>query len=256
MESEFLVFVAVGFLAQLVDGALGMAYGVVSTTVLLATGVPPATASASVHVAEIFTTGASGASHILNRNVDRTLFWRLAPAGIVGGALGAYVLISVDGDAIRPYIVAYLALMGAVILYKAIFYPGTHGLKGGPIVPLGAVGGFVDAVGGGGWGPVVTSSLIGAGGAPRTVVGTVNTAEFLVTIAISASFLIAFVSGAWTESDIEGHLAAVAGLVVGGLCAAPIAGFVVKVMPPRVLGALVGALVMALSIVQARQIFG
>jgi uncharacterized membrane protein YfcA len=257
MESEFFVFAAVGFLAQIVDGALGMAYGVVSTTVLLAFGVPPANASASVHVAELFTTGASGASHLAHKNVDRKLFWRLAPAGILGGILGAYILTSVDGALIRPFIVLYLSIMGAVIIYRAIIYPGTHGLRGRLTVPLGAAGGFVDAVGGGGWGPVVTSSLIGAGGEPRYIVGTVNTAEFLVTLAISASFAVALLTGHWSDAgDIQSNLAAIGGLIAGGLLAAPIAGYIIKIMPPRFLAGLVGVLVVSLAAYQASKLFG
>ncbi len=257
MFTEFLIFTAVGFLAQIVDGALGMAYGVVSSTVLLAFGVPPSVASASVHAAEVFTTCASGASHAFHKNVQPSLFWRIAPAGVVGGVLGAYVLTSVDGDLLRPWIVAYLALMGLVILYKALLYPGTHGLKGRYIMPLGAVGGFVDAVGGGGWGPVVTSSLIGAGGNPRYVIGTVNAAEFLVTCAITSTFVVAFFSGSWSESgDAISHLGAIAGLIVGGLLAAPIAGYVVKIMPPRLLAGIVGIIVVALALYQASLIWG
>ncbi|MFD0988088.1 sulfite exporter TauE/SafE family protein [Methyloligella solikamskensis] len=252
---DFTLFAAVGFLAQLVDGSLGMAYGVVSTTVLLSFGVPPANASASVHVAELFTTGASGASHLWNRNVDTKLFWRLAPAGIVGGILGTYLLTSIDGNVIKPFIVAYMAIMAAVILWRSLrrFTPKRETPRG--VSFLGLVGGFVDAVGGGGWGPVVTSSLVGAGGVPRYVIGTVNTAEFLLTAAVSASFVVALFSGHWEEGgDLANNAAAVAGLIVGGLVAAPVAGYAVKHVAPRALGIAVGVLILLLVIFQAAKL--
>jgi len=252
---DFTLFAAVGFLAQLVDGALGMAYGVVSTTVLLAFGVPPANASASVHVAELFTTGASGASHLMHRNVDRKLFWRLAPAGIAGGVIGTYLLTSIDGDVIKPFIVAYMAVMAFVILWRTLrsFKPRTETPRG--VSLLGLVGGFVDAVGGGGWGPVVTSSLVGAGGVPRYVIGTVNTAEFLLTAAVSASFAVALFSGHWEEGgDLANNAAAVAGLITGGLVAAPVAGYAVKRISARPLGVAVGVLILLLVLFQAAKL--
>ncbi|XSG81570.1 MAG: sulfite exporter TauE/SafE family protein [Methyloligella sp. ZOD6] len=254
---DFTLFAVVGFLAQLVDGALGMAYGVVSTTVLLSFGVPPANASASVHIAELFTTGASGASHLWHRNVDRKLFWRLAPAGILGGILGTYLLTSIDGSVIKPFIVAYMAIMALVILWRTLrrFTPKKEAPSGVPV--LGLVGGFVDAVGGGGWGPVVASSLVGAGGVPRYVIGTVNTAEFLLTAAISASFILALFSGHWEEGgDLANNAAAVAGLITGGLLAAPVAGYVVKRVSPRPLGITVGVLIILLVIYQAAELSG
>lgn len=252
-----LLFAAVGFLAQLVDGALGMAYGVLSTTVLLAFGVPPAAASASVHTAEVFTTGASGTSHILHKNIEWRLFLILAPAGIVGGIAGAYLLAGIDGEVIRPFITVYLGLIGVYMLIRAFGSVPTRRISGWFALPLGGVGGFIDAIGGGGWGPVVTSSLIGAGGAPRYVIGTVNTAEFLVTVAISTTFIVALISGHWQDALPAGNYAgAVAGLVVGGLCAAPLAGWVVRIAPRRVLTILVGLLVVSLSAYQAWQIWG
>lgn len=258
MGTEFAFFAVVGFLAQIVDGALGMAYGVVSSTVLLAFGVSPAYASASVHAAEVFTTAASAVSHVSHRNVDWKLFWRLAPAGVVGGVLGAYVLTSIDGKMLRPYVTAYLTIMGLLILYRA-FRPQ---LKRAPfqnkmLPPLGVLGGFVDAAGGGGWGPVVTSTLVGSGGAPRFVIGTVNTAEFFLTAAISAAFIVALLSGHWNDADdILSHVWAVAGLVVGGVCAAPAAGFAVRLVPHKTLMYAVGSLVMALAGYQTWQLLG
>lgn len=249
MGSEFFIFVAVGFLAQIVDGALGMAYGVISTTILLSFGVPPAAASASVHAAEMFTTAASATSHVSHRNVNWRLFWRLAPAGILGGVLGTYVLTSIDGEVLRPYITSYLGLLGVYILYRAFRARATyHEPHTGVVVPLGVAGGFVDAIGGGGWGPIVTSSLIGSGGAPRFVIGTVNTVEFFVTSAVSAAFITALLTGHWEQHNgINAYVWSVAGLVTGGLLAAPLAGFVVRIIPAKQLMILVGSLVVLIA---------
>ncbi len=257
MTVDFIMFVAVGFLAQLVDGALGMAYGVVSTTVLLTLGVAPANASASVHVAELFTTLASSASHLWHGNVDKRLFWRLAPAGVIGGAIGAFILTSVDGAQIKPSIVAYMAVMGVVIIWRTVRAVAPWKNLTDGAAPLGLLGGFVDAVGGGGWGPVVSTTLVGAGGQPRYVIGTVNTAEFLVTASISATFVIALVTGHWEDAgDLTKNVAAVAGLIVGGLCAAPLAGYAVKTIAPRTLGIAVGVLVLVLVAYQVVRLIG
>jgi len=253
---DFLLFAAVGFAAQLVDGALGMAYGVVSSTVLLAFGVPPAAASASVHAAEVFTTAASAGSHVVHRNVNWRLFGLLAVGGVVGGALGAFVLTSIDGELIKPYIVCYLALMGMLILWRA--WRGAHPrrISSKWPAPLGLVGGFMDAIGGGGWGPTVTSTLVGSGASAREAIGTANSAEFFVTVAISATFVWALVTGHWDEAgDLMKHAWAVAGLIVGGLVAAPLAGWVTKVIPVKILTWLVGAVVVLLAGYQALKLF-
>ncbi|MFN3513393.1 MAG: sulfite exporter TauE/SafE family protein [Phenylobacterium sp.] len=254
---DFLLFAFVGFLAQIVDGALGMAYGVISSTVLLSFGVPPATASASVHAAEVFTTAASAGSHAVNKNVNWRLFVPLALGGCIGGALGAFVLTSIDGNTIKPFITAYLGLMGALILYRAWRAAKPRAFPARWSGPLGGVGGFLDAVGGGGWGPTVTSALVGAGGDPRTSIGTANTAEFFVTSAISASFLAALLSGHWSEAEgFTTHAASVAGLIVGGLMAAPLAGLVVKAIPARPLTIAVGLLVLGLAGYQTARLTG
>jgi uncharacterized protein len=252
MGSEFFIFMAVGFFAQIVDGALGMAYGVVSSTMLLSFGVPPAAASASVHAAEMFTTAASATSHVRNRNVNWKLFWRLAPAGVVGGVLGTYVLTSIDGAVLRPFVTVYLGLLGVFILWKALRVRGAYKEpRTGIVVPLGVAGGFVDSAGGGGWGPIVTSSLIGSGGAPRYIIGTVNTVEFFVTTAVSVAFITALLTGHWSEAEgIDRYFWSVAGLVVGGVIAAPLAGFVVRAIPPNRLMMLVGMLVICLACYQ------
>ncbi len=254
---EFLMFALVGFLAQAVDGALGMAYGVISSTVLLSLGVPPATASASVHAAEVFTTAASAGSHAAHRNVNWRLFTPLAVGGCIGGGAGAFVLTSIDGDVLKPYITAYLGLMGLTILYRAWKARAARPFPRKYSGPLGLVGGFLDAVGGGGWGPTVTSAMVGAGAEPRISVGTANTAEFFVTSTISAAFLAALLSGHWQEADgLSSHAAAVGGLIVGGLLAAPLAGVIVKIAPVRVLTYGVGILVTLLASYQTARLLG
>jgi uncharacterized membrane protein YfcA len=256
MES-FALFTLVGFLAQLVDGALGMAYGVVSSTVLLAFGVPPATASASVHAAEVFTTAASAGSHAYHKNVDWGLFVPLAMAGSAGGALGAFVLTSIDGAVMRPIIAVYLALMGALIIWRAFRARAPRRFPVRWTGPLGAVGGFLDAVGGGGWGPTVTSAMVSTGGDPRVSIGTVNVAEFFVTATISAAFLASLVSGHWREAaGLQTHAGAVAGLIVGGLLAAPLAGYAVKIAPKAALTYVVGVVVLLLAVYQAAMLLG
>lgn len=256
MDDSFLLFAAVGFLAQLVDGALGMAYGLISSTVLLSFGVPPASASAAVHAAEVFTTAASAGSHVWHRNVNWKLFWTLAPAGILGGVAGTFVLTSIDGHVLRPYVAAYLSVMGIYILVRAFFFPPVHvPPEPGIVIPLGAFGGFADAVGGGGWGPVVATGLVGRGTAPRETIGTVNTVEFFLTAAVSAAFLTALLTGHWEDAEgLGSHLVAVAGLVVGGVVAAPIAGYLTRIIPARRLMAIVGVVITSLAAYQVSQL--
>ena len=252
----FFVFLLVGVLAQAVDGALGMAYGVISTSVLLALGVPPATASASTHAAEVFTTAASATSHIAHKNIEWRLFLPLVIAGVIGGVLGAYVLTGIDGNVIKPFIVAYLAFIGVWILWRATKDIRPRRLPRWIAVPFGLVGGFLDAIGGGGWGPTVTSSMVASGQDPRKAIGTVNTAEFILTVAISATFVWALVSGHWADAEgLKDHASAVAGLVIGGLIAAPFAGHIVKKVPRQILTYAVGILLIALSIFQGVNLF-
>lgn len=256
MEDSFILFAVVGFLAQIVDGALGMAYGVVSSSVLLAFGVPPAAASASVHAAELFTTAASSGSHVWHRNVNWRLFRLLAPVGILGGVLGTYVLTSVDGAVLRPWVAGYLGLMGVYILYRAYRAAvPVDNHRAALVLPLGAIGGFADAIGGGGWGPVVTTGLVGAGGAPRETIGTVNTVEFFLTLAVSLTFVLALVTGHWEEAGgLMTYAWAVGGLIVGGVLAAPLAGYVTKIVPQHYLLVAVGTLVTLLAIYQASRL--
>lgn len=251
----FFLFLLVGVLAQAVDGALGMAYGVISSSVLLALGVPPATASASVHAAEVFTTAASAGSHAWHRNVEWRLLAPLAVAGVIGGVLGAYVLTGLEAAVIKPFVVGYLALVGVWILWRAGHDVRPRHPPAWVTAPLGLVGGFLDAVGGGGWGPTVSSTMVGAGHEPRKAIGTVNTAEFFLTVAISATFVWALVTGHWEEAGaLKNHAAAVGGLVVGGLIAAPFAGLIVKKVPRKALAYAVGVLLLILAAFQAVQL--
>ena len=230
--------VAVGFFAQAIDGALGMAYGVTATTFLLGAGASPAAASASVHIAEIFTTGFSGVSHLKYGNVNRQLFVRLLVPGIIGAVLGAIFITQFDGKALRPYVTAYLLLMGLYILSKAFRTLRARASEPRHVGKLAAFGGFVDAAGGGGWGPVVTSTLVGSGRDPRTTIGSVNFAEFFITVATAASFSLLAGPGIWVL---------VAGLVAGGIFAAPFAALLCRRLRARTLLILVGTLITALS---------
>jgi len=240
LSSEFWWFILIGLGAQLVDGALGMAFGLVSSSVLLSMGLPPAQVSASVHTAEVFTTGASGVSHLVAGNVDKRLFFRLALPGALGGALGAYVLTQVPGDLIRPLIYLYLLVLAIIILARAAGRWMPKGeIRRVPV--LGFFAGLLDASGGGGWGPVATSTLLARGGQARTTIGTVNAAEFVVTLTISATFLLSM--------GVQ-HLQIVAGLLIGGMMAAPVAAVLVKRVKERWVLVAVGVLVLGISLFQ------
>jgi hypothetical protein len=245
MDDWWILF-AVGFVAQLVDGALGMAYGVLTNAALLVIGLPPAQASALVHTAEIFTTGASAASHIYHRNVDWRLVARLGVTGVLGAILGAWILSNVDVTAARRYVYGYLLIMGLYILWRSIRIALIPRKLAGWTSSLGFVAGFLDASGGGGWGPMTTSTLVGSGHLPRHAVGSVNTTEFFVTVAAATTF--------FTElgaSPLE-HLVP---LVLGGVLAAPFGGWIVKRVPARGLMIAVGLLIVTLSIVQLVRAF-
>lgn len=227
-----LPFIAVGFAAQLVDGALGMAFGVISNTLLVGVlGVPPAQASQRVHLVECFTTAASGISHLLHGNVDGKLFVRLLIPGVIGGVAGAYVLTSLHADVVKPFVLTYLGGIGLYLLWRGLMYP-PRVREAKFVAPLGLVGGFLDAAGGGGWGPVVTSNLLIQGADPRKVVGTVNSVEFFLTLTISAAFIyhLGF-------ADVAG---ATLGLLIGGMAAAPIGAWAAKHFPPKTMLILVG----------------
>ena len=188
--SDLLLFIGAGFVAQLIDGALGMAFGVISTTLLISLGVPPAAASAGVHTVETATTAVSAVSHVAHRNVEWKLFFRLAIPGILGGVLGAYVLVSIDAAVVKPFILAYLASIGLFLVWRGMGHP-PHPKSARMVEPIGLAGGFLDAAGGGGWGPIVTSTLMARGNEPRYTVGSVNLTEFFVTLSQSITFVFA-----------------------------------------------------------------
>lgn len=242
--ADLLPFILIGFGAQLIDGALGMAFGVISTTMLISTGVPPAAASASVHIVESFTTGISGLSHSLMRNVDWRMLARLAIPGAIGGICGAYLLAGVlDEHIARPLVLAYLALIGLYLLWRGIRHRRQNERRPRVVEPLGLAGGFLDAAGGGGWGPVVTSNLLIQGANPRQTIGTVNTAEFFVATTISATFIATL---GWQEFA-GATLAATFGLLLGGVVAAPFGAVLAKRLHARVLLILVGIVLTATS---------
>ena len=227
-----LPFIGVGFAAQLVDGALGMAFGVISNTLLVGLlGMPPALASQRVHVVEVFTTATSGISHLLHGNIDKKLFFKLLVPGMVGGVAGAYVLTSFDADLVKPFVLLYLASIGVYLLWRGLLYPPQQ-KEAKYIAPLGLLGGFLDAAGGGGWGPVVTSNLLIQGADPRKVVGTVNLVEFFLTLTISAAFIYHL-----GVVDVAG---ATLGLLIGGVLAAPIGAWAAKRFNPKTMLILVG----------------
>src|SRR4051794_23848712 len=246
MITEYVLIGLIGFVAQLVDGALGMAFGVISTTAMLSMGMPPAQASAIVHTAEIFTTAGSAGSHLWHRNVDWRLVARLGIAGVLGAVLGAWILSNVDSTAVRPYIAAYLLLVGCFILLKAWRLAPERDAPAPWVGPIGFIAGFLDASGGGGWGPVATSTLVGSGHTPRIAVGSVNTTEFFVTIAAATTFFV--------ELGLS-PLTNLVPLVIGGLIAAPFGGWAVKHVPARVLMIAVGVLVVALAAWQIARTF-
>ncbi|MEZ5287565.1 MAG: sulfite exporter TauE/SafE family protein [Vicinamibacterales bacterium] len=236
---DLLFFAAAGFVAQAIDGALGMAYGVSCTSLLLTFGYSPAVASASVHMAEVVTSGISGHFHWRLGNVDTQLFRSLVWPGMIGGAVGAYALSALPGEALRPWIAVYLGLMGIRILIKALNgRPPTVATRQ-RVEALGFVGGLMDAMGGGGWGPIVTSTLVGRGHEPRMAIGSVNRAEFFVTLVQSATFIVMLGASNWQV---------VLGLCLGGALAAPIAAHAVRRLKAEHLMVMVGILIVLLSL--------
>lgn len=239
-------FALAGGLAQLVDGTLGMGFGVTSATVLLALGVAPATASAATHAAKLPTTLISGLSHWRVGNVDRAVFWRVAIPGAVGGFLGAVVLTSISLEAAKSGMAGLLLFFGAVILMRfgfgvRVIPTPTNGHRARWLSPIGLLGGFVDATGGGGWGPVVTPSLMTVTShEPRKVVGSVNAAEFVVALSVSAGFI----TGA-AHQDIP--WLPVLGLVLGGVIVAPIAARLAGRLPHAPMGVMVGGLIILVN---------
>ena len=237
--SVLVPFILIGFAAQLVDGALGMAYGQISSTMLLSMGVPPAAASAGVHTAETFTTAVSGVSHVIHRNVDWRLFFRIAVPGVIGGVLGAYVLTQIDAATAKPIVLTYLAGLGLYLFYRGLLHRHTE-RQPKVVAPLGLAGGFLDAAGGGGWGAIVTSNLLVQGSNPRKTIGTVNTAEFFLTVTISLTFIVTL---GW-----EAITVATLGLLIGGVLAAPFGAVIAKRVNPDTLLTFVGLLLSLTSV--------
>lgn len=238
LPPDLILYIVIGFAAQLVDGALGMAYGVTASSLLLGFGVPPAVSSATVHAAECFTTGTSAISHHAFGNIDRKLFRRLLLPGMLGAGVGAYLLTTIDGDMLKPWIAGYLLLMGAMILFKS-FRELVPKEVTSHVSILGFCGALVDAIGGGGWGPIVASNLIARGHELRLTVGSVNAVEFFVTLTASVVFLLTMGTG---------HLGIVLGLALGGVVAAPFGAWLLRFVRPRLLMPVVGVLVIGLSV--------
>ncbi|RTY65911.1 sulfite exporter TauE/SafE family protein [Flavobacterium sp. GSP27] len=238
-DQEFLIFFCIGVFAQLVDGTLGMGYGATSTSFLLAYGIPPAISSTGVHVAEMFTTGASAISHHRFGNINKKLVRHLLIPGILGSITGAYLLSDViDGDAIKPFIAVYMIALAVIIIRKAM-QKNIIKKKTKRLNILASFGGFMDSVGGGGWGPIVTSTLLGRGRNPRYTIGSVNAAEFAVSFASGITFMI--------FGGIQGWQVII-GLILGGVIAAPIAALLVNKIKRKPMMILVGILIIILSL--------
>lgn len=236
---KLLFFMGVGLTAQVIDGALGMAYGATSSSLLLGLGVSPAMTSTSVHVAEVFTTGASGIAHFKLGNVNKKLFLHLLIPGMIGAVTGAYLLSDkIDGDIIKPFMSAYLMILGVLILRKAL-QRNKPKSKTRRLGPLAFFGGFMDAIGGGGWGPIVTSTLLSKGRTVNYTIGSVNAAEFFISVSSAGTFLLFNGIDSWQV---------IIGLIVGGVIASPFAAILVKKMKRKPLMIMVGVLVIAMSL--------
>lgn len=229
----------VGVVAQLVDGALGMAYGVTASSFLLATGAMPAVATASTHMAEIFTTGTSGLSHWRFGNVERTLFRRLVVPGVIGAATGVWLVTWFDGSVLKPWIGTYLAVMGVYLIIKALANVHVDVTSAWSIRIVGFIAAFVDTIGGGGWGPVATTTLLGTGHEPKQVIGSVNAAEFFVTMVSGISLAFIVNVQAWET---------VVGLIFGGMAISPLAALLTGKLPKRVMMVVVGLVIVGLNV--------
>lgn len=237
-DIPFIVFVLVGFAAQFIDSTLGMGFGTLSSSLLLALGFPPAAVSATIHTAEIFSGGGSALSHYKMGNIDRELLKKLVPAAALGAVLGSVLMIYVSAENLKPYLAAYFLVMGVIVVMKAINRHAVAALKIKRTL-LGFFGGFFDAFCGAGWGEFVSSGLLIRGQDTRSAVGTLNTAEFLITTIISAAFMVSGGFIDWT---------AVGGISLGGLLAAPIGAWACKRMPADILMAGVGLTIIVLSL--------
>ncbi|RFU67644.1 sulfite exporter TauE/SafE family protein [Peribacillus saganii] len=245
---KLFVLAFIGFFAQLIDGALGMAYGVTSSSLLLAFSIAPAVASASVHLSEVVTTAASGVSHIKFGNVDKTMVFRLIIPGSIGAFIGACFLSNLPGDIVKPYVSAFLLLLGLYVIIRFLFlFQASEEKDAQPLsvkqsIPLGFIAGFADATGGGGWGPIATPVLLSKKGmTARKVVGTVDTSEFAIAVSATAGFILSLgwdtVNWLW-----------VGALMIGGIFAAPIAAYLVRIVPPQLMGVFVGGFIIIVNI--------
>lgn len=242
VNSEILYYILGGFIAQMIDGALGMAYGVTATTFLMSVGITPAAASASVHASEVFTSGVSGYMHLKFGNVNSKLFKTLVIPGIIGAILGAYVISSLENyaDYIKPIVSMYTLFLGAIIIRKALIKrQEKRQLK--RVGWLALFGGYLDSIGGGGWGPIVSSTLIASGRHPKYTIGSVNLTEFFVSLASSLTFFTVIGLGYWQV---------IAGLILGGVVAAPIAARLANKLPVKSMMILVGIVIIVVSLRQ------
>src|SRR5918998_1513225 len=248
---NFILLALAGVGGQLVGGSLGMAYGVSSTTLLLFVGVAPALASAAVHIAEVGTTAVSGISHASFGNVDWSkIVWMAIPGGI-GAFLGAYLLVyastaEATAGLVEPVVAIFLFCLGVYVLSRFAFRRNERPVEVRPIsrkflTPLGLVAGFLDAMGGGGWGPISTPTLLSSGRMePRKIIGTVDTSEFVVALCASLGFLLSL-------SFAEIPWQVVGALLLGGIIAAPLAAFIVRLLPARILGTAVGGVILIVN---------
>lgn len=238
-NQEFLVFFFIGVFAQLVDGTLGMGYGATSTSFLLAYGVPPVVSSTAVHVSEMFTTGASALSHHKFGNINKKLVKHLLIPGVLGSITGAYLLSDViNGDIIKPFIAVYMIVLAIIIIRKALAKSIVK-KKTKKLGFLATFGGFMDSVGGGGWGPIVTSTLLGRGRNPRYTIGSVNAAEFAVSFASGITFMLFGGIHGWQV---------IFGLILGGVIAAPLGAYLINKIKRKPMMIAVGILIILLSL--------
>lgn len=240
LDMDFVYFMIGGFIAQMIDGALGMAYGVSATTFLLSFGVTPAVASMSVHTSEIFTSGVSGFMHLRFGNVNNKLFKTILIPGVIGSILGAYILSEFEdyNAYIKPVVGIYTLILGIIIIHKVI-KKNTRRKKVSHVGWLATAGGFLDAIGGGGWGPVVSSTLIARGKNPRLIIGSVNLAEFFVSLASSFTFFTLIGTSHWQTF---------VGLILGGVCAAPIAAYLSRKLNVKAMMLMVGIIIIIVSL--------
>lgn len=239
LNFDLAIYILIGLFAQMVDGTLGMGYGATSTSFLLSFGVPPAVSSMGVHVAEMFTTGASAISHYKFKNINKKLVLNLLIPGVIGSVAGAYLLADViDGKTIKPFVAAYMIILAIIIVIKGL-RKNLQKKKTKQLGLLAIFGGFMDAIGGGGWGPIVTSTLMGQGRDPRYTIGSVNTAEFAISFASGITFLLFDGINGWQV---------IAGLLIGGLAAAPVSAYLVNKIPRKQVTVMVGILLIFLSL--------